>query len=95
MVNGLPFSRFLQLRGLLIKARQEESQDKFIMSAFIGWQMGAGAGKRFGEYLEELGLLKGQVTTGTTPESGELTAKEAIAKAEGILAMARKKGEPK
>lgn len=87
----MSFSRFLQLRGLLIEARQEEIREKFVLSAFIGWQMGAGAGKKFGEYLGELGLSEKQAGVGTIPEDKELTAKAAIAKAEEILAMASKK----
>ena len=91
MVNDLSFSRFLQLRGLLIEARQDEVREKFILSAFIGWQMGAGAGKKFGEYLGDMGLSEKQVTDEVAPGIKGMTAKQAIAKAEEILAMARKK----
>jgi len=88
----LLFSRFLQLRDLLIEARQDEAKEKFILSAFAGWQMGAGAPKKLGEYLEELGLLEKRGAGKVTPEVKGMTAKEAVAKAEEILAMARKKG---
>lgn len=77
---------------MLSKARQDEIQEKLISAAFIGWQIGAGAGKRFGEYLEELGLTEKQVTK---TEGKEMTAKLAIAKAEEILAMASKKKDQK
>lgn len=76
---------------MLVKVRNEETKEKFILSAFIGWQMGAGPGKRFGEYLESLGLLGEQVPTELTPRTNELDAKAAIAKAEEILRMAREK----
>ncbi len=52
----MSFSRFSQLRSLLIEARQEEIKEKFILSAFIGWQMGAAGEKTFGDYLSHLGL---------------------------------------
>ena len=56
----MPFSRFLQLKRLLVEAKQEESKEKLILAAFVGWQMGAGGGnKKFGEYLGELGLSDG------------------------------------
>ena len=65
----------------------------FTLAAFIGWQMGAGTGKKFGEYLEELNLVKKQATAEATGASGDkgLTAAGAIKKAEVILAMAKKK----
>lgn len=90
MVNDLSFSRFLQLRNLLIEAEREDVRERFILSAFIGWQMGAGAGKKFGEYLEGLGLKQ---IAEVVPEAKGLTAEDAIKKAEEILAMARKKGK--
>lgn len=86
------FSRFLQLRDLLVVIGREEIRDKFIISAFIAWQMGAGAGMKFGEYLEGIGLSEKQPVA-ETPEDKELTAKDAIKKAEEILAMASKKVE--
>lgn len=41
---------------MLIKASQDEAREKFILSAFVGWQMGAAGEKTFGEYLSYLGL---------------------------------------
>jgi hypothetical protein len=41
---------------LLAKIRQEEAKERLVESAFIGFQMGAGGEKGFGEYLESLGL---------------------------------------
>jgi len=52
----LTFSRFLQLRDLLQLVKQEEAKEKYILAAFVGWQMGAGGKKNFGEYLRHLGL---------------------------------------
>ena len=63
------------------------------MSAFTAWQMGAGGGKKFGEYLEDLGVLEKQAAGEAVPEDKEMTAKDAVAKAEEILAMASKKNK--
>lgn len=91
MINALPFSRFLQLQNLLAKLRQDETREKFILAAFVGFQMGAAGDKNFSQYLESLGLLKG---TGMPPsETKDLTKEQAIAKAEEILALARQKGK--
>jgi len=39
------------------KAKQEEIKDRFILAAFVGWQMGAGGNKvTFGTYLTRLGI---------------------------------------
>lgn len=80
----------MQLLKLLSRVEQDEIKERFIQSAFIGWQMGAGSGKKFGEYLEEMGLSEKRTAAGA-PEDKKLTAKAAIAKAEEILAMASKK----
>jgi len=52
----LSFSRFLHLPNLLVKARREEADERFTLAAFVGWQLGAGGKKTFGEYLYSLGL---------------------------------------
>lgn len=44
------------MRLLLIEARREEADEKLILAAFVGWQLGAAGKKTFGEYLEALGL---------------------------------------
>jgi len=38
----------------LSEARREETEEKFTLAAFIGWQMGAGGKKTFGQYLKHL-----------------------------------------
>ncbi|MBA7569921.1 hypothetical protein ES708_11663 [subsurface metagenome] len=81
----------MQLLRLLSKVEQDEIKERFIQSAFIGWQMGAGSGKKFGEYLGEIGLSEKQAVAEATPEDRKLAAKAAIAKAEEILAMASNK----
>ena len=50
--------------------------------------MGAGGELNFGDYLRKMGLVKDETQT---PVTKETTAKEAIAGAEAILAMASKK----
>lgn len=87
------FSRFFRLRKLLLKIRRDEIQDKFTLSAFTAWQLGAGAGKKFGDYLDSLGVMGKQAKGEPVPEDKEMTAKDAVAKAEEILRMASKKKE--
>ena len=53
------------------------------MGAWTAFQL-AGTGQTFGEYLDAVGL-------GEKPMTGDVTAKEAIAKAEAILEMARER----
>jgi len=81
----------VQLLKLLSKVKEDEIKERFIQGSFIAWQMGAGAGKKFGEYLRELGLQEGQAET--MPPAQDLTKEQAIAKAEEILRMAREKGK--
>jgi len=52
--------------------------------------MGAGGDKNFGEYLYSLGLMEERVAD---RKGIELSKEQALAKAEEILAMARKKQE--
>lgn len=55
--------------------------------------MGAGGDKNFSEYLEGIGLAEKQAAAEATSKPPPLDAKAAIAKAEEILAIARKKGK--
>ena len=65
---------------------KEAAREKFVLAAFVGWQMGAKAGVTFGDYLRGLGLVDGTVE----PKEGEgISAEEAIAKADSILHKAR------
>jgi len=93
VVKALSFSRFLQLKSLLIGVRQDEVKEKFTLAAFVGWQMGASPGKAFHEHLEAMGLTDKQIEARAKApqESKGMTAKDAIAKAESILAKASKK----
>ena len=50
------FSRFLQLQKLLTETRREEVKEKFVLAAYVGWQLGAAGKKTFGEHLQHLGL---------------------------------------
>jgi len=54
IIHGLLFSRFAQLVSLLSEVRREEAEEKFTLAAFVGWQMGAGGNKTFGQYLKHL-----------------------------------------
>ena len=71
----------------LTEVKQEEARERLTLCAFIGFQLGAGGDKSFGQYLEVLGLKESK----EAPRASELTAEEAIAKAEAILASARRK----
>ncbi len=37
-------------------SRREEANERLILAAFVGWQMGAGGKSTFGDYLSGLGL---------------------------------------
>lgn len=56
MISSLPFSRFLQLQKLLVKAKLDEAKGKLILAAFVGFQMGAAGKMTYKEYLSHLGL---------------------------------------
>ncbi len=65
---------------------KEAAREKFVLAAFVGWQMGARVGVRFGDYLQGLGLTDDPAG----PQEGEgISAEEAIAKADSILHKAR------
>jgi len=72
---------------LLIEIRQNEARERMIEGAWIGFQMGAGGELNFGDYLKKMGLLEGQAER--MPEAREMSAADAIAKAEKILRRAR------
>ena len=75
---------------MLNRVRRDEEKEKLIAGAWIGFQMGAGSDKNFGQYLESLGLKETKGVS-ETPEGKKMTAADAIKRAEGILAMAKKK----
>lgn len=72
----------------MTKALFLENSNRLINSAFIGFQMGAGGDKTFQQYLQSLGLSADGKPR--DPELTEITAADAIAKAEAILERARK-----
>ena len=72
---------------MLLKIKHEEAREKLILAAFVGFQMGAGGDKNFKQYLESLSLAKDSDAV----ETENITAEEAIKKAEDILAAASKK----
>ncbi len=74
----------------MIEVGKEEVRERFVLSAFVGWQMGAGPGVKFGDYLRALGLVD---ETEKPQESGGISAEEAISKAESILHKARSENE--
>ena len=88
-MDNLSFVRFRKLTDLLLKMRGDEARERMIDGAWVGFQMGAGGELNFGDYLRKMGLVKGE--DAKNPVTKETTAKEAIAGAEAILAMASKK----
>lgn len=56
IIRNLLFSRFTELVRLLSGVRRAEAKEKLVLAAFVGWQIGAGGKKKFGEYLRHLGL---------------------------------------
>lgn len=46
----------MRLNRALLQKELDRVKEEFTLAAFIGWQMGAGGKKRFGEYLNHLGL---------------------------------------
>lgn len=76
----------MELAALLPKLKQEESKERLVELAFLGFQMGAGGQQTFGEYLQSIGLSGEKVVT-----EKPITAEEAIAKAEKIRKAIRKK----
>lgn len=55
-IRNLPFSRFMQLVKISSEARRAEAKEKFVLAAFVGFQMGAGGKGTFGSYLSRLKL---------------------------------------
>jgi len=76
---------------LIGEIKKEEARDAFTLSAFTAFQMGAGGEKKFGEYLNDLGLSENTDTAGAGVEV-QVTKEEALKKAEAILKMVKNKG---
>ena len=73
---------------MLADIRTEEMKERYIQSAYIGFQMGAGGEKNFGRYLESLGLAdKPQ-----QPQDSR-TAKDILDGVEKTLQMMREKNK--
>ena len=81
-MDSLSVDRFRQIIKLLNTVTQEETKEKLISGAWIGFQMGAAGDKTFGMYLDKLGLSD-------TEKVKPITAAEAIAKAEKIRAIVK------
>ena len=69
-------------------ARRAEGQERMVLAAFVGYQMGAAGKKTFKTYLEELGLY------GDAPQSMEPVFDKAAADARlDRMGIKRKKGK--
>lgn len=82
----MTLKRYVQLSKAIVEEWKQEEKEKWIHSAFIGWQMiGAfGAEIPFGKYLQKLGLED-------APEQPKMSAAEIIAGAEETLRKMREK----
>ena len=47
---------------LLAEVKKDEARDRLTEAAFIGFQLGAGGDKTFGEYLTSIGLKDSDTT---------------------------------
>ena len=74
------------MQRILANVVQDEAKDKLIQGSWIAFQMGAGGDKKFGEYLDSIGLGK----TEGQPQQ-KRTAKEIIANVEATLREEAKK----
>lgn len=74
----------------VIEEKREKDKEKWILAAFVGFQMGAGGEMAFGKYLESLHLAPETVTA--TPKE---SAAEIIAGAEETLRIMREKAAKK
>uniref|UniRef100_A0A6M3IP57 Uncharacterized protein n=1 Tax=viral metagenome TaxID=1070528 RepID=A0A6M3IP57_9ZZZZ len=84
-MDNLPLNRLLELLEVLGKIRQEEAKEKLVNGAWIGFQMGAGGEKNFGQYLESIGLIESK-----EEPMPQITIEEAMAKGQRIREKAKK-----
>jgi hypothetical protein len=54
----MPYRKFINAIKVVSKRVEAEKKEMLIVSAFTGWQMGAGGKKNFNQYLKGLGLLE-------------------------------------
>jgi hypothetical protein len=96
----LPYSRFVDMVEWIAeeKRREEEKEirrieletkDRYRQAAFIAWQLGAGDGMTFSEYVR--GLFGDENDAEHAPEP-EITKEKALEEAERILALFREEG---
>ena len=73
--------------NMLNKQEAKKHKDRLHLGAWIGWQMGAGGTKSFGEYYKNFGI---DDTAPLDKKTAALIAAKAKEKAERIVAMAQK-----
>lgn len=65
---------------MIEEEKAESIRQLSVSSAFTAWQLGAGSGQTFKEYLKKMGLYTGEIEL--TKEQREIVAKISIEKAE-------------
>ena len=73
----------------LRRVKVDEERERFVQSAFIGWQLGAGGGKGFVEYLEALNIYPGRPMA----NKKNLSPEEVTANTQRILEKLKKIGK--
>lgn len=74
----LPLSRFKLLLRIISEKKARETKEKYIQSAFIGWQL-SHSEVPFNEYIEQMGLCEDKI------KHKKVTSKEAEKEADDIL----------
>lgn len=84
----MPCQDWLAVRKAGVDNEREESRERWVQSAFIAWQLGAGEEQQtLGKYLEAFGLRDKPASSGDSKRK----AQRAIAEAERIKAADRKR----
>lgn len=84
VLDQLPVERVLDLIKLISNKKQEESRERYQLSAFTVWQSGNTKHDKFKDYLIQLGLYEDK-------NNEFISAEDSLKKAEEILKQAFKK----
>lgn len=77
----LQFTRFCEIFEVIKEAKKEEFQERMIAAASTAWQLGAGQGMSFREYLVAMKIIKPVILT---PEEKAIKRERSIKKALAI-----------
>lgn len=88
-LDKLKYEEFVFRSEMIEHEKAEEYKDKMVAATFMAWQMGAGSGKSFSDYIRSMGLLENEPEL--TEEQKDNMARFAIEKAERIKALDKKR----